>query len=285
MTAGRCERPTLTRAIGFCCSSCSCYVTSALSPLMDFWGRIDFSLIWPKKWEIFLSPPPLHNSVFKCTPGQKSESVLPKAVGKEEVENSDSETKGGFLPLPGRKPCTTPAQQCSDERPQVHLQQSIASFPCLVHNVDAQTDAQTPSHVHPASPHPCAHTHFQSGHLFCPTCASLKGWCTDPAPLMLSQAKSTPNAKSLPVRWGAFMSGWPVGQLSPIIRREARGEGVGVMGFSVVFVFSIPQLVLQLLIQRGSRRFLVGPIKHLPAPGGCPRYLEAAQMAHHAPCF
>lgn len=117
------------------------------------------------------------------------------------------------LPLPGRKPCTTPVQQCSDERPQLHLQQSIVSFPCLIHNVGAQgrcPDTSTPAHVHPASPHPCARTHFQSCHLFYTTHASLKGLCTDPAPLVLSQAECTPNANSLPVRGGAFTAGWPV---------------------------------------------------------------------------
>jgi len=54
VTAGRCEKPTLTHSIGFCCSSCSCDVTSALSPLKDFWGQIDFSLIWSPKRKIFL---------------------------------------------------------------------------------------------------------------------------------------------------------------------------------------------------------------------------------------
>lgn len=68
--------------------------------------------------------------------------MLPNAIGKEEVAKLTF--RNPPLPFPGRKSCTAPAQQCSDERPQLHLQQSTVSFPCLVHKVGAQTDAKTP---------------------------------------------------------------------------------------------------------------------------------------------
>ena len=55
------------------------------------------------------------------------------------------------LPLRGRKLCTTSAQKCSEEGQQLHLQQSIASFPCLVHNGGAQADAQTPLCLSPCT--------------------------------------------------------------------------------------------------------------------------------------
>lgn len=201
--------------------------------------------------------------------------MLPNAIGKEEVENSHSEIPPCLFQVGNPAPSLL-----SNALMRGHsstCSRILYPFPTLFTSqcTDRCTDTSTPAHVHPNSPYPCAYTHFQSCHLFHTAHASPKCLCTDPAPLMLSKAKWTPNATSLPVSWGVFMAGWPVGELAPDHKKEKgkrrRGRNDGALNCLCI---SIPQFDLQLLILRGSRRFPTGPVKHLPASERVPDTLR-----------
>lgn len=170
--------------------------------------------------------------------------MLPNAIGKEEVENSHSEIPPCLFQVQNPAPFLLSnalmgghSSTCS---------RILYPFPTLFTSgcVHRRADTSTPAHMHPTSPYPCAYTHFQSCHLFCTTHASPKFLCTDPAPFMLSKAKCTPNATSLPVSWGVFRAGWPVGELPPVIRRRGnrrRGRNDGALNCLCI---SIPQFDL-----------------------------------------
>lgn len=164
-------------------------------------------------------------------PGQQDSSGRLSAIGKEEVENSYSEIPHCLFQV--GHPALLLLSNALTRGHSSTCSIVLCPFPWLALNVSAQTDAQTflrlPTCTQSALTSVCsAHTHFKPRHWFCTTDASPKGLCTHPAPFMVSQAKCTPNANSLPVNWNEFMAAWPEAELFPIIRRrEARGEWWG----------------------------------------------------------
>lgn len=175
-----------------------------------------------------------------------------------------------LFPPPGSKPHSNLAQRCSGKGPQLHWWHKTISFPCFIHKMGAKQDAQSP--LHPCVPSSHEHTLIPSP----ATCLAQpthlqKPWCR---PFVLTHAKCTPIAKPSPSEVCVFMAGLACRRAAHDgrTRRDKRRRG-GQDWACACPNISIPrgrQLSFQLLVQRGSKTFSIGPLQHLPASEGVP---------------
>lgn len=169
--------------------------------------------------------------------------MLPSAIGKEEVENSHSEIPpclfrvgNPALPLLSDALMRGHSSTCS---------RVLCPFPALF---TTRVHRQMPRYLYvcpraPCQPSPmCTHSFPVVSPVLHNPCTSKRLVHRSCTPCAFTSCVH-PKCKLSPSEWGAFTAGWSVGELPLIIRRrEARGEGVGMMGLSIVYAFPFPSL-------------------------------------------